>query len=132
MSEKQIREILRDVCADLERHSRRVVRSGVRKVVLPTVLGAGLALGGCDLGNESDYGAPNPKPDGLYKEAGVDAIKGDGIVGKDVAVYSAPDAVYSAPMDMKKVDAGPTEDYQAPDAGAAQPDYMAPDGAPGK
>ena len=130
MSEKQIREILRGVCADLEQHSRRVVRSGVRRVLLPTVLGAGLALGGCDLGGESDYGAPYP--DGYTKEAGVDAQKVDGIVGKDVAVYSAPDAVYSAPLDLKKVDAGPNEDYQAPDAGGAQPDYMAPDGAPAK
>lgn len=131
MSEKQIRDILRDVCADLEEHSRRVVRSGIRKVVLPTVLGAGLALGGCDLGNESDYGAPMPQPDGLYKEAGVDAELSDGIVGKDVAIYSAPDAIYAAP-DLKKVDAGPSEDYQAPDAGGPQPDYMAPDGAPAK
>ena len=129
MSEKQIRDILRDVCADLERHSRRVVRSGVKKVVLPTVLGAGLALGGCDLGGESDYGAP--MPDGYYKEASVDAKQADGIVGKDVAIYSAPDAIYAAP-DLQKVDAGPSEDYQAPDAGGPQPDYMAPDGAPAK
>jgi hypothetical protein len=119
MSEKQIREILKDVCADLEQHSRRVVRSGVRKVVLPTVLGAGLALGGCDLGSESDYGAP--MPDGYYKEAGVDKGKSDGIVGKDVAVYSAPDAIYAAPMD------GQADTKKKPDNGA-QPDYMAPDG----
>lgn len=127
MSEKQIREILRDVCADLEQHSRRVVRAGVRKVVLPSVLGAGLALGGCDLGGESDYGAP--VPDGYYKvDAGKgdgvveDVGKGDAIVGKDAAVYSAPDAIYAAPMD------GAAADTKKEADNGAQPDYMAPDG----
>lgn len=137
MSEREIREILREVCADLDRHSRAVVRNGVRKIVLPTVLGAGLALGGCDSASRPMYAAP--LPDGQVADSQVS----DGVAPTDGAVYAAPDVgptppymapdsspVYAAPdMVYMAPDAGPTPPYMAPDKGP-QPDYMAPDGAP--
>lgn len=138
MSEKQIRDILRDVCSDLDRHSRRVVRQGVRKIVLPTVLGAGLALSGCsddaikkdtsplseagvEAGAEAGpadlaYMGPDAgPPDGPAK-------KDDGKVVKDGV--GTPDMVYMGP-DAAKTDGGPMPPYMAPEGGML---YMAPDG----
>ena len=40
MSEKEIREIIRSVCGNLD----RLALQGIRRVVLPAALGAGLAL----------------------------------------------------------------------------------------
>ena len=129
MSEKQIRDILRDVCHDLDRHSRRVVRDGLRKIVLPTVLGAGLALsGGCgddavkqDTTVQKEAGPPDSAyiapddfgPDGKVdpkKDAAVDAPVKDTVGGADSA-YIAPDT-------------GPVPPYMAPEGGML---YMAPD-----
>ena len=127
MSEKQIRDILRDVCADLDRHSRRVVRDGVRKLVLPTVLGAGLALTGCDAReNVPLYGVP--------ADVGVEA-------GLDVFPYMAPDA---GPRDQKvePAEAGapdlmygvadqvPADTVPPPPDGPPVLPYMAPDSKP--
>ena len=150
MSEKQIRDILRDVCSDLDRHSRRVVRDGVRKIVLPAVLGAGLALSGCsdddtvkkDSTVQQEVGlpdmtymspdagppdkGPDPKKDGAVDEAG----KGD--VGTPdtgpVPPYMAPEGgtLYMAP-DAGVADTGPVPPYMAPEGGML---YMAPDGGP--
>lgn len=146
MSEKQIRDILRDVCSDLDRHSRRVVRDGVRKIVLPTVLGAGLALSGCSdddvvkkdmVGVEAgmlyagpDAGpldkGPDPKKDGAVDDAG----KGD--VGTPdagpIPPYMAPEGgtLYMAP-DAAPADTGPVPPYMAPEGGML---YMAPDSKP--
>ena len=127
MSEKQIRDILRDVCADLDRHSRRVVRDGVRQLVLPTVLGAGLALTGCDAReNVPLYGVP--------ADVGVEA-------GLDVFPYMAPDA---GPRDQKvePAEAGapdlmygvadqvPADTVPPPPDGPPVLPYMAPDSKP--
>lgn len=110
MTELEIREILATVCRDLDQCARRVVR----KVVVPSVLGAGLALGGC-----TDR-EPAPTDGAVTSEMG--------------PVYGAPDAAYMGP------DAGPIPPYMAPDGWAQplyaapapdgtapQPDYMAPD-----
>lgn len=119
MTEKEIRDILRTVSLDLERRCKKVVR----KVLVPSVLGATLALSGCgdDDTTKKDglvgplYAAPDasmelgPQPE--YMAA--DATLPDGIQ----PLYSAPDA---------STDAGPQIDYMAPDAGP-QPPYMAPD-----
>ena len=142
MSEKQIRDILRDVCADLDRHSRWVVRQGVRKIVLPTVLGAGLALSGCsdddvvkkdttvpqEAGVEA--GAEAGLPDLAYM--GPDAGPPDGATQKDGAIQDGavnPDitseggTLYMAP-DTGAADTGPAPPYMAPEGGML---YMAPD-----
>lgn len=137
MSEKQIRDILRDVCSDLDRHSRRVVRQGVRKIVLPTVLGAGLALSGC--GDDVVKKDTSPLTEAGV-EAGVEAgpadlaymgpdagppdgpaKKQDGKVVQDGV--GAPDMAYMVP-DAGKVDKGPMPPYMAPEGGML---YMAPD-----
>ena len=139
MSEKEIREVLRGVCHDLDRYSRRVVRQGVRKIVLPTVLGAGLAMTGCgerasvpvygvpaDAGVEAGsrdmmYGAPDwppkddqqlgPTPDMVYGVAD-GPIKDDAYwTSPDIPPYMAPDAW---PADQAKPDAGATPPYMAP------------------
>ena len=126
MSEKEIRRIIQEVCSDLDRHARlrALASKGVRKLVLPAVVGAGLALGGC-VESRSLYGVP--MPDGKVA-ADAKASKKDGKVGSDLApVYMAPD------KGVAKVDSGPQVDYMAPDKGATKvdtgpmPPYMAPD-----
>ena len=141
MSEREIRSILRDVCADLDRHSRWVVRNGVRKIVFPTVIGATLALSGCDSRSTPEYAAP--LPDGQVTEAGAEG--GPVYMAPDrgatppyqapdkgpLPPYMAPDGmVYQAPdggpqPEYQASDAGPMPPYQAPDKGP-QPDYQAP------
>jgi len=152
MSEKQIRDILRDVCADLDRHSRQVVRQGVRKIVLPTVLGAGLALSpGCgddavkqDTTVQQDGGLLYMGPDAGPPDTGPDPKKDGALDGPGTDGVGTPDMAYMGP-DAGKADAGPIPPYMAPeggtlymgpDAGPMPPDglpvppYMAPDGAP--
>ena len=134
MSEREIRRVLRDVCADLERHSRRVVRRGVRKLVLPTVLGAGLAMTGCD--------TQEPVPAyGVPADAGVEAGSRDMMYGApdwgplDVLPYMAPDAGPKPDLMYGVPDWGPLDvlPYMAPDAGSPDltdkgpmPPYKAP------
>ncbi len=137
MSEREIRSILRGVCADLDRHSRWVVRNGVRKLVFPTIIGASLALSGCDSRSTPEYAAP--LPDGQVTEAGADM---GGMVYQapdkgPLPPYQAPDKgptpPYQAPgldgggqPEYAAADAGPMPPYQAPDKGP-QPDYQAPE-----
>lgn len=138
MSERQIRDILRDVCADLDRHSRRVVREGVRKIVIPTVLGAGLVMTGCE--SVQLYGVPDANPpEAGTRDSGSDVKKqeaGSELGPLDVFPYMAPDA---GPDKAKADTAPPPPDglpvppYMAPDWMAGPPDgvpvppYMAPD-----
>jgi len=77
MSEKEIRRIIRETCAYLDRHAR--------KAVYPAMLGAGLALGGC--GDDMDKPAA---------DAGAD-MGPDAVIPRDAGVYSAPDVMYMAP-----------------------------------
>jgi hypothetical protein len=89
MSESEIRAVLREVCDEIDRRARQLL--------LPAIVGAGLALAGC--GEDS-------KPVPAYGAPAYGVIHLDGsverIVGADRAVYGAP--LYSAP----------------------QPEYMAP------
>jgi hypothetical protein len=113
MTEREIRELLRTVCLDLDRCARKVVR----KVLVPSMLGAGLALAGC---SDRD---PTPTDD-------------SSVASEMGPVYGAPDATldggpmppYMAPDDSG---IGPQPLYAAPgpDGGGPQPqpDYMAPD-----
>ena len=123
MTEKEIRGVLRSLCADLDRRARKAARA----VVLPAVLGAGLS--GCSA--TPDYGAPFPndhRVDDLAQiEQGVDsridlgpapeyAAVFDG--GVDGRVDSGPAPEYAAVFDggADSVDSGPQVDYMAPDA----------------
>jgi hypothetical protein len=133
MSEKEIRRIIQEICADLDRHARMVARQG-RKVVLPAMVGASLALGGCDRSARMMYGVPTPdggkiKDKGAAKEDGLATT--DGKVATDSKAISDLAPVYMAP-DAAIADLPPTPPYMAPDAGV-QPPYMAPDvGRPSK
>jgi hypothetical protein len=131
MSEREIRSVLRQVLEELDRHAR--------KIVYPSLLGAGIALssGGCGDGRavqadtialpDSAYGVPDSQP--IY--AAPDMRRQDGPV-------SRPDTAYMAP-DHRRPDAGPIPPYMAPEAGpippidgGPMPPYMPPwpDGAP--
>jgi hypothetical protein len=103
MSELEIRAILREALNELDRRAGRVVR----KVVLPSMIGASLALGAGGCGQR----AVQPSEDGSVADTG--------------AVYDD--------SGRKKVDMGFLPSYMAPpiDQGSdiippAQPDYMAP------
>jgi len=125
MSEKEIRRVIEEICADLDRHARILATRGVRKVVLPAVVGASLALGGCDRAVRMMYGVPVPDG-GKVKDKGT--AKKDGKVPADLwPVYMAPD------RGPTKTDKGAQPDYMAPDARAdlpPTPPYMAPDAGP--
>ena len=120
MSEREMRQILASLCADLDRRARALGR-GVKKALVPAALGAGLALGA---GACSDD-ASSPK------DARVEAST------KDMGAEMSP--LYMAPEDAAiQSDVGPTADvgvdlpgtlYMAPDAGTdvgPVPPYMAP------
>lgn len=113
MSEKEIRGILQEVCAELDRRVRDAVRQGVRKVLLPTALGAGLALTpACESERSTPGGDAMAQTDGSQR-----ADTGQ-LDGGAVPPYMAPD------QDM----GGPQPDYMAPEPdGGPVPPYMAPD-----
>jgi hypothetical protein len=138
MSEKTIRAILRDICDELDQHARRVMTTGVRKIVLPSLLGAGVALsGGAALsgcGNDSDPIKQDstvlPRADAAYGMPIRDMNKGERILstmdsiygsplydrGKGERVLPGPDAAYGVPDAITKIDGGATSLYSAPDA----------------
>jgi len=78
MNERQIRQVIAQALDALDRRAGRARRQ-VGRVLMPSLLGAGLALGGCgarpipagadgatttlDLGAKPDQGAPAPLPD---------------------------------------------------------------------
>jgi hypothetical protein len=47
MSEREIRNIVRSICNDLDERARRAAQARLRKVVLPAALGVTLAVAGC-------------------------------------------------------------------------------------
>jgi hypothetical protein len=94
MSESEIRAVLREVCDELDRRARQLL--------LPAIVGAGLALAGC--GDDS-------KPVPAY---GVPAY---GVPMYDARVEQGAVALYSAPAP----DGGRRAETSPP-----QPEYMAP------
>ncbi len=98
MSEKEIRRIIGEVCGQLDRQARRAVG--------PVVIGAGLTLGGCVVDDPTPvYGYPTPDSRPMV-DAGT-----DGLIPRDFAIYSAPDAVYMAPWpDGSTQDRGALQD----------------------
>ena len=129
MSEREIRSLLRIICDELDVRAAKAGRVA-RKVVLPTMLGAGLALsGGCgDRVDKTDsqviteagplYMAP---VDAAYMVP--DAYLSDATDG----TVPMPDTMYMGP-DIGQLDAAldaPVPPYTAPDAGPVPP-YTAP------
>lgn len=110
MSEREIRSLLRTICDRLDERARRVTR----KVVVPSVLGASLALSGCGDGRPVSTDAK------VVTEA---APTGDAYLGASDAAYGAPLDGWPLPPDQAAPDAGPQPDYLAPDAGPV-PLYM--------
>jgi hypothetical protein len=117
MTEKEIRGIIKQLFARLDQRARR----GVRKVVLPTMIGAGLALsGGCSGRNVPAAQDATPQTDATTQTDGT-TQQLDGLApdpdGGPVPPYMAPDE-----------DAGAVVEYMAPDpdGGPVYPPYMAP------
>lgn len=114
MTEREIRGILRQVFARLDERARRAVHTGVRKVVLPSMLGAGLALSqaGCDGRDVSQHDATAQTDGGVKQDLGTPQVE-----------YMAPDPDGGT----VKMDGLPAPAYMGPDMGDPQPPYMAPD-----
>jgi len=71
MSEQEIRGILRSICDELDQHAGRLIRKGVHKVLLPTAVGAGLALGGAaGCGDDSTPGPDATTSDSMSQTDG--------------------------------------------------------------
>ena len=136
MTEKTIRSLIREICDELD-----VRRLG--KIVLPTVLGAGLALAGCsdDSNGKTDTvtrmdagrdGVGSPEgayfaPDVYRKDRATVDLKKD----SPMAAYGVPDLIKKVDVKAdtgKKIDGliGPLYAPPFTDAGPT-PDYMAPD-----
>lgn len=131
MSEREIRSLLRRICAKLDDKTAKA-RRVARKAVLPTMLGTGMALsGGCDEGRAVQTDGIIAPADMAYADmAGMnldvwppDAGSPDGPVPMPDLMYMSPDV---GPTDAAKVDAGPQPLYTAADAGPIPP-YTAPD-----
>jgi len=95
MSERQIRSLIRRVCADLDRRAR--------KVAIPAALGVGLAVGAVACSDDDTKTDANPPAD----------------VGGPEAAYGVPfdSAAADGPGTDAEVDHGPQVDYMAPDGG---------------
>lgn len=118
MSESEIRALLRTICDDLDR--------ALRKVVLPTTLGVGLALGAC-----SDDTTPLPdttKADAVVQaDSGQDQQVADALPADQQVAEAKPadqQVADAKPADQQAADTLPHWDYWPP------PPYMAPDAAP--
>jgi hypothetical protein len=93
MSEHEINSFLRAVLQELDRTARQAIRTGVRTVVLPSALGAGLALcGGCDDSTTAPPGDVTVQD--IMHDSGIDTLPADGMLPADGALpdLAAPDA----------------------------------------
>ncbi len=122
MRERDIRRTLREICEELDQAARRV-----RKVVLPAVLGAGVALsGGC--GQRSVPVASDGEPAKRQDQRAV--IVDSGVRQPDLPLPQPmympawPDLrVDQQRADQRRPDGQPAGAYGVPDP---TPDYMAP------
>ena len=96
MAEDEIRRILSSVCASLDRRAK----SAMRKLVVPGVLGVGLALGGCG----DDSGEPAPAYGVPQVDARIDTGPQPDYMAVHVDIGAQP--AYLAPSP----DAGPSKD----------------------
>jgi hypothetical protein len=115
MNEREIRDLLATIRADLDRGLRLV-----RKAVIPAAVGAGLALGAC-----SDEGA-SIQPDSMKPDtAMVDAGAGDKGPADDKGPTPDQNVADGSTPDQKVTpDILPHWEFLPP------PPYMAPDAAP--
>lgn len=104
MSEREIRRVIAEVCAELDRQVRAAVSCGVRRVVLPAALGAGLALTAAACGDD-DPGPGSPAYGAPAIEAGVG----------DAGVDRGPAALYAAVGPEAGAGPTPTPLYAAPE-----------------
>jgi len=131
MSEREIRNIVRSVCADLDERARRAANARLRKVVLPAALGATLAVSGC----ASETNSRLPKYDASSPDS-AQVLPKEGGAGKEAGEPDAgPVPEYDAPLAGT---GGMTPVYGVPIDASAVPEYMATmpdaseDGATGK
>jgi hypothetical protein len=111
MTEREIREVIRELCDELDECARRVVK----KVVLPSMLGAGLALaGGCSDNPVPAYGMPDGHNVVDKKVGGTESAYGMPDQYKKLDLGAQPP--YSVPMDkaIQKVDGGSAVLYSVP------------------
>lgn len=104
MSEREIRELLRQVCEDLDS-----CKNLASKLVLPTALGASLALGGCFIAREPQQ-APPPEQRTYAQPPPNDAPPVESPPAK------SPPGEASCPELKRQCDLGapdPCDDYQA-------------------
>lgn len=109
MTEKQIREMLHDALAELDRRAR--------KVILPSMLGVGLALSGC-----GDRAVTWSDGQAAASEAG--AGLDQGVALPDIGFPIPP---YMAPEPDAQITPPPQTDYAAPMYAAPMP-VPEPDG----
>jgi hypothetical protein len=135
MSEKEIRKIIRSVCADLDHRAKRAAQTTARCVVLPTVMGLSLTVAGCPK-NETDHldaqvaageggavgGAGGFGGGGATTAAGGAGGSGQTRDSGAVAIYSAPLKDAGTKPDAAVKDAGPQVKYMAPTDAGAKPD----------
>lgn len=153
MTEREIREVIRELCEELDRGARRVIKESMRKVVMPSMLGAGLALsaGACSDKAVPAYGVPDkwavPPPGDAYGvpfDRRIVQSTDNKITTPDKKV-AMPDAAYGlpppdqglkrdlgpvAPPYMAPDDSGPFPLYAVPTEAGPVPPYMAPDVGP--
>ena len=137
MSEKEVRRILAAVCSEIDACARKFYKGGLKNVVLPTILGTGLAMSPGCLDRDESKGDVTPEdivpcpgdaygiPADIYDTPPAPEYGGPWDVPPVADVYGIPDAVpdvppqpaYGVPME----DAGdeevlppPAEDYGVP------------------
>jgi hypothetical protein len=134
MSEREIRNIIRSVCAELDQRAKRAAQNTAKCVVLPAMLGLSLSVTGC---KDKEL----KKPDGQGVAGGQGQIitpmymapmagSSGANVGAGGKSDTGPVAIYAAPLggsggavagnkDAGVKDAGPQVKYMAPDAQVA-------------
>jgi hypothetical protein len=151
MSEREIRNIVRSICNDLDERARRAAQSRIKKVVLPAALGVTLAVAGCSSDSSANKGnlnnvdgsavvdsaagkdAANTAPEGTAGTAGSTSGTAGDIAPTAVAIYGVQIAGSGAtggsgpvtPPDASADGGTGTDAGPAVDSGTFLP-YMAP------
>lgn len=78
MSEREMREALRQICDNLDLEARARAKQRGQKLVYPLMLGAGLLVAGCDddPGGNDVYGAPSGTPTATQTGSGTGTTTG--------------------------------------------------------
>jgi hypothetical protein len=151
MSEREIRNIVRSICNDLDERARRAARARIKKVVLPAALGVTLAVAGCSsdstankdnlknvdgsavVDSAAGKDAANTNPEGTAGTAGSTTGTAGDIAPTAVAIYGVQIAGSGAtggsgpvtPPDASADGSPGTDAESAVDSGIVPP-YMAP------